>query len=175
MTYKYNPFSGELDLVLGPGEGNAATDFATDSGTANPTAGGVITISGGTGISTSGSGSTVTIASTSGAFTWNEETGTSANLAAGNGYIANNAGVVTFTLPASASIGDTFIVTGKGAGGWAIAQNAGQTINIGSSSTTTGAGGSLASTAQFDTVEIVCITANNDFNVIDLVGNITVV
>jgi hypothetical protein len=90
MTYKYNPFSGELDLVLGPGEGNAATDFATDSGTANPTAGGVITISGGTGISTSGSGSTVTIASTSGAFTWNEETGTSANLAAGNGYIANS-------------------------------------------------------------------------------------
>jgi len=250
MVWKYNPFIGELDYTLGPGTGTASIEFATDSGTANPSGLGVITIAGGTGLNTAGSSSTVTInlddpvivdnggtgrtsltdgavlvgdgtsaveligpltdgqlligdtagvspvaatltagagvsivngagtitiSSSAGGFTWNEETGTSANLVAQNGYIANNAGVVTFTLPATASVGDSFVVTGKGAGGWAVAQNAGQTVNFGASSTTTGAGGSLASTGQFDTIEIVCITANTDFNVVDAVGNITVV
>ena len=58
---KYNPYSGTLDQVLGPGHGTATIEFATDSGDANPTGAGVITIAGGTGINTAGAGSTVTI------------------------------------------------------------------------------------------------------------------
>ena len=61
MPYKINPFTGDFDRVLGPGNGTASIEFDTDSGAANPTGAGVITIAGGTGINTSGSGSTVTI------------------------------------------------------------------------------------------------------------------
>lgn len=61
MPFKYNPYSGDLDWVLGPGTGTAAIEFATDSGNANPTGAGVITIAGGTGINTSGASNTVTI------------------------------------------------------------------------------------------------------------------
>lgn len=152
---------------------DVAESFATDGAAAAPSAG-IITIAGGTNVTTSGSGSTVTIDASGGGLTWNEETGTSATMAVDNGYIANNAGLVTLTLPSTAALGDVVRVTGKGAGGWRIAQNSGQTIYFGSSSTTTGTGGRLDSTAQRDTVELVCVTANNDFNVISSIGTITV-
>lgn len=61
MPYRINAITGELDLVdtftLPP---EVPTSFATDSGTAVPALG-VLTISGGTGIGTTGAGSTVTI------------------------------------------------------------------------------------------------------------------
>lgn len=44
------------------------------------------------------------------------------------GYVADNAAQVTVTLPASPNVGDVVRVSGAGAGGWAIAQNAGQAI-----------------------------------------------
>lgn len=109
-----------------------------------------------------------------GGFTWNEETGTSAAMDVNNGYIANNGGLVTLTLPATAALGDIIEVCGKGAGGWSIAQNSGQTIHFGASSTTTGATGSLSSTLQYDAVRMVCITADTDFVVLSSVGNLTV-
>lgn len=133
------------------------------------------TLTAGTGITiTNGSGS-ITIAST-GAMTWTVVSGTTQTLAASNGYFSNNAGVVTFTLPVSASVGDVFRVAGLGAGGWAIAQNASQLIHLGSSVTTTGTGGSLASTNAFDAIEFVCAVANTTFVVVNgPQGNITVV
>jgi len=131
-------------------------------------------ITAGAGISVTNGSNTITIAATD-SVTWNTVAGTSASMAVDNGYIANNGALVTLTLPAVAAVGDQIRVTGKGAGGWLIAQNAGQTIYFGTSTTTTGAGGSLASTAQRDGVELVCVTANNDFNVISAIGNLTVV
>jgi hypothetical protein len=92
-----------------------------------------------------------------------------------NGYIADNSALITFTLPATAALGSIVRVTGKGTGRWTIAQNSGQTIYFGSSTTTTGTGGSLSSTLQRDSVEIVCVTANNDWNVLSVQGNLTVV
>lgn len=223
MPYKFNPLSGDIDIVENGGGGGGSITFEGDTGSATPNASDILNLSGGsngidtvasgntitfnfdvteqpliatsfvsdggtaqassnavnivggTGITTSATGDTLTISFAGASFVWNEVTGTSGNLADLNGYITNNAGLVTMTLPATASIGDRFIVTGKGAGGWKVAQNAGQTINMGSSPTTTGVGGSLASTNQFDTIEIVCITANTTFNVINSIGNITVV
>lgn len=107
------------------------------------------------------------------AFSWNTTSGTSASLVAGNAYVANNASLVTYTLPATAAVGDTFLVTYKGAGGYSIAQNALQSIQAGSTATSVGILGSLSSTAAGDTVEIVCITANTLFQVIGAVGNFT--
>jgi hypothetical protein len=106
---------------------------------------------------------------------WTVVTGTTQAAAVNNGYFANNAGTVTVTLPATASIGATVRVAGMGAGGWAVAQNAGQSIKIGNTVTTVGVGGSLASTDIGDAVEIVCRVANTGWQVLSLVGNITVV
>jgi hypothetical protein len=109
---------------------------------------------------------------------WTVVTGTSQAISVNNGYIANNAGLVTLTLPASATVGQTIEVTGiNNATGWKIAQNANQVIHFGSSNTTTGTGGSLASTATRDAVRLVCVIAgaSTEYNVLSAQGNITVV
>lgn len=146
----------------------------TDSGTATP-ASGALTFAGTNGIATSGAGSTVTIdGSAISDFDWNVEAGASAAMVVNNGYIGNNAGTVTFTLPDTAAVGAVVRVTAI-QGAWAIAQNAGETIYFGSSSTTTGVGGSLTSTDSRDAIELVCVVANTDWNAISSIGNITVV
>lgn len=108
-------------------------------------------------------------------FTWNTTSGTSATLAVNNGYFANNAGVVTYTLPTTAAVGDEIVVAYQGAGGWAIAQNALQSIVAGNVTSTVGTGGSIASTAAGDNITLVCQVANTTFIVTDGIGNLTVV
>ncbi len=131
------------------------------------------TITAGAGISITNGAGSITISGGGGGFSWTEVTGTSQAIAVNNGYIANNAGLVTLTLPATAAIGDSFTIVGKGSGGWLVAQNAGQSIHLGSQVTTTGVGGSLASTNRYDCIEVVCITADTEFSVTDGFGNIT--
>jgi hypothetical protein len=106
---------------------------------------------------------------------YTEVTGTSQNAAVDNGYILNNAALVTLTLPSTAAVGTVIPVVGKGAGGWKVAQNASQVIHIGSADTTTGTGGSLNSTNRYDCVDLVCVTANTDFVVRNQQGNINYV
>ncbi|MDA8154872.1 MAG: hypothetical protein M0Z52_00240, partial [Actinomycetota bacterium] len=60
---------------------------------------------------------------------WVDVTGTSVQAASNTGYIADNSSQVTITLPPVPSMGDIVQVTGAGAGGWKIAQNAGQSID----------------------------------------------
>jgi parallel beta-helix repeat protein len=103
-----------------------------------------------------------------------EVTGTTQTLSANTRYIANNASLVTFTLPTSIQQGDQFYIRGKGAGGWKVAQNASQVIH-GSSTTTTGTGGSLASQTLYDCVTLECITATTDMLIINQRGTLTVV
>lgn len=124
------------------------------------------TLTAGAGISITNAANSITVSSTGGGYTWTEVTGTSQSMAINNGYIANNAGLVTCTLPATASVGDTITIQGKGAGLFRIAQNAGQTIHFGSSDTTTGAGGYLEATHRYDSIELLCITANTDWAVL---------
>jgi hypothetical protein len=102
---------------------------------------------------------------------WVEVTGTSQTMAIDTGYIANNAGLVTLTLPAVGVQGAVIEVVGKGAGGWKIAQNAGQIIYYGEVNTTTGVTGYISSTKQRDTIKLVCTTANNEWTVNSVVGN----
>jgi len=107
--------------------------------------------------------------------TWSEVTADTA-LAASNGYITNKAGTrCECILPATAAVGEVFAITGKGATGWQITQNANQIIYFASSNTTTGVGGSLSSSGTYDCIELVCITADLYFVVKSVVGNITVV
>jgi hypothetical protein len=105
---------------------------------------------------TAGAGSLNLEVAGGGGVVWNEITGTSQGMAIDNGYISNNAALVTLTLPDTAPVGSIIKVTGKGDGGWLIAQNAGETIIISeASSTTTGVGGSLASSDDYDSVELI--------------------
>jgi len=135
------------------------------------------TITAGAGISITNAAGSITVAAAGGGLTWSVITadqGATVN----NAYICNKAGLLTLTLPASADIGDTIRVTGiNTALGWKIAQNANQRIHFGTSSTTTGVGGSLASVEVRDSIELVCVVAGSstEYNVISSVGNITVV
>ncbi len=93
-----------------------------------------------------------------------------------NGYICNKAGLLTLTLPTTAAAGTIIEVTGMNTAlGWKIGQNASQQIFFGTSATTSGTGGSLASSNIYDSVRLVCNTANLTWIVLSSVGNITVV
>lgn len=96
-------------------------------------------------------------------FPFTDVSGTSASMAINNAYTANNAGLVTLTLPSTAAYGSWVWVVGKGAGGWRIAQNAGQTIHYGNKVTTTGATGHLDSTLQYDSIMLICTITDTDW------------
>jgi hypothetical protein len=93
---------------------------------------------------------------------WTEVTGTTQTMSANNGYVANNAALVTLTLPTTIAAGDVLEVLGKGAGGWRVAQNASQQIQNGvtGTGTTVGTGGYIDSTTQYATIRLRCVTAN---------------
>lgn len=95
-------------------------------------------------------------------------------LVANAGYVCDNSSLITLSLPASASFGDTINVVGKGYGGWKISQGAGQIIHFGQQSTTQGVGGYLSSQNTFDRIELLCITPNTDWVVLQVIGNINV-
>ena len=98
------------------------------------------------------------------------------NAVVNNGYICNKAGTLALTLPTTAAVGTILVVTGMNTAlGWSIAQNAGQQIFFGVSSTTVGTGGSLSSTNIYDSVTLVCNVANVSWIVTASIGNITVV
>lgn len=105
--------------------------------------------------------------------TWNDVTGVSQAASVKNGYVADNAGLVTITLPAIAPFGSIIAVQGKGAGGWSLVANAGQIINVGN--TPTGVAGSASSTNQWDAIEVVCVTANTTWATRSMIGTLTVV
>jgi hypothetical protein len=133
------------------------------------------TITGTLGITVTNAAGSITISGGGGGYTWTEVTGTSQAMAANSGYITNNPALCTLTLPTVAAQGTTISIAGKGAGGWKIAQNAGQEIFFGSSATTIGVTGYLQSTQQYDSIELLCISANTQWTVLTgPQGNITV-
>ena len=93
-------------------------------------------------------------------------TATSASMIFSRTYVSNNAALVTLTLPATAPAGSVIRILGLGAGGWTIAQNAGQSITVGGSTSTIGVTGSVASSNQYDTVKLICIVADTEWSVL---------
>ncbi|MES2218977.1 MAG: hypothetical protein V4501_11265 [Pseudomonadota bacterium] len=134
-------------LIIGS-TGNAPT-------AATLTAGAAISI-------TNGAGS-ITVASTASALTWNNIAGTTQAAAVNNGYVVGNASQTTITLPATAALGSVIAVQGKGAAGWILTANTGQTIHLGAS--VTSSAGSLTSVNLWDSVEVVCVTADTVWSV----------
>jgi hypothetical protein len=168
------------NILIG-GASNGITSLALTNGQlaigntgSDPTA---ATITAGTGITVTNGSGAITITSTGGGITWTDVTGTSATMAVNNGYLADNAGLVTLTLPSTAVQFSVISVGGFGAGGWKIAQNANQSIQFGSAAaTTTGVTGSLASTNRYDCVYLIAAVggASTTWLVLNSVGNITI-
>lgn len=103
--------------------------------------------------------------------TWTVVTAASQALDAGDQFIATNAGETTFTLPVTASVGDTYKIALGSTGGFVVAQGAGQTVTMYGVSTTTGVAGETTSeTIIGATLEIVCVVADDDFLIVNAVG-----
>jgi hypothetical protein len=134
---------------------------------------------GSTGVDT-GTGDVTINSSGGGGFTWSEVTGTTQAGTVENGYITNNASQVVVTLPSTAVLGSVIRITGKGAGGWKLAQNALQIIKFtsggveGVNQTTTGTTGFVASNDSEDSIEILCTTADTTWKVISHEGNLII-
>lgn len=106
------------------------------------------------------------------AYAWTDVSGTTQTMAAGNAYIADNAALVTLTLPTTFAVGDRFLVAGHGAGGWKIAQNALEQVNFLIGNTTNGTGGYLQSTRITDMVELIA-TDHHTLQVVSAAGLVT--
>jgi hypothetical protein len=59
---------------------------------------------------------------------WIPVPGTSVQAQIDHGYVLTNSLITTVTLPISTNVGDIVRVAGAGAGGWMLAQNAGQSV-----------------------------------------------
>jgi len=107
----------------------------------------------------------------SGLFIWNDQAA-SGTAAVNNGYIIDHgATLVTMTLPVTAPLGSIVAIAGNSSGGWVLAAGAGQTIKFNSQSAST----SLASTNQYNCIEVICVVANTTWAVRSSEGNLTVV
>lgn len=121
--------------------------FTTDLGVAVPVANNLNVI-GGSGVSTSGAGSTITVNVINDGFPWTDELVTF-NAVAQNGYFCE--GVLSVNLPADPTQGNTIIIYVDSASVVTIQANVGQTIQIGSGQS------SVAGTAT-STAEGSCLT-----------------
>lgn len=138
------------------------TEFVTNSGTAIPIANIIEIIGSGGSVTTSGSGNTVTISVTAGAFTWNSVTSLSPpnpiQIVAENGYVCDGVSQVTFILPLAPNFGDEFIIISN-TSTFMITQNGSQSMRIGAQVTTPGSG-SITSNTVGDYVQFVYVGGN---------------
>jgi len=102
-------------------------------------------------------------------------TGTSQAMVPGVDYYTQNASLTTFTLPLGAGPGTVMEIDGYGAGGWTIAQNAGQNIIYQGVSSTAGVGGSLSSTAASDVVRLLCVVKDVTWTAVSFAGSLSLV
>lgn len=119
----------------------------------------------------------LTVTSPSG-LVWAEVNDATKTLAVSHGYLTTRATTpVVFLLPATAIVGQIVAVVGStGTGGWSITQGTDQYIKFGSSvGTTASTGGSISSTNQYDTIELICNVTNLGWVVRNAVGNLTIV
>lgn len=116
------------------------------------------TLTPGAGISITNGAGSITIAATGAGLTWTDVTGATQTLAAQNGYVTDRGGGVTYTLPASGTLGDELVIVGK-AGLATITPNANQQILIGSASGAVGVTGTAVSNNAGDCITLICITA----------------
>ncbi len=150
------PARGGLGISTVPTNGQIPIGNGTNYTAAAITAGAGIAV-------TNGAGS-ISIATTTDGLEWSETTGDTIAAAVNNAYIiGEDVGLVTVTLPATAELGNIVHIQGKSSNGWLLQANTGQTIHVGDTSSSVA--GSAASTNRYDTLTVVCITADTEWAV----------
>lgn len=131
------------------------------------------TLTAGTGITITNGAGSITVASNGSPTPIVNQTTASVTMSANTVYMSSaGASLITYTLPATANIGDMFEINGSSTGGWTIAQNAGQTIHENSVSSTTGVTGTANSTQRYNCIKLRCSVTNTDFVASYTSGNI---
>lgn len=178
--FRFNPFTKKLDLVnqtvVPPGTVTALK--GNDGIAVGPDGSGNINVVGTTGqafFSGNALTNTLTLSLPGAGFNWQIKSA-DFTAAPGFGYLILSAGNINVTLP-SGTFGDSFAVVEIGSGTWTIKQNASDSIKIGNILTTTGAGGSIASTQSGDNLTLVCWAdgPGASWVVVNQDGNLTVV
>jgi hypothetical protein len=159
-------YSSADNIITGLAKDANATRYLSNTGASNNPAWAQVNLTNGvTGVLPAANG---------GVLAWTEVTAATVSLVANNAYIMNRATLITATLPASAAQGTIIKITGIGAGGFTIAQNANQTIYFSTSNTTTGIAGSLSSSHARDSVELVCVVTDLSWNCTASIGNLLI-
>jgi hypothetical protein len=123
------------------------------------------TITGTGGINVASSSGSIVISGTGSSLGWNNAPASMIMIPEA-GYVTTGATLVTLTLPVTASFGTALAIMGQGVGGWSIAQNAGQNIQVGNDSSTVGVTGSVSSSNRYDAIYLICVVANTTWQVL---------
>ena len=100
--------------------------------------------------------------------TWVTVTG-SVTMSANTGYIVSQSNV-QFSIPSTCATGSLFEIAGQ-SGGWSIVPSGSQTVFFGNVTASSYVSNSLAR----DSLRMVCVIANTEFNIVSAVGNLTMV
>jgi len=103
-----------------------------------------------------------------GGIQWINQTSSLNPLVVNQGYVANSASTLIFTLPNNAEFGSAISIVGLGSGGWILVPGLGQLIVLGITSSNI----SVSSSNQNDAVNLICTVANSQWNIVSSVGNI---
>lgn len=96
-------------------------------------------------------------------------------MTSGHAYIVNGGALVALGLPLTAALGDEIRIIGNNASFWIVVQNAGNFINVGSHTSTTGVTGTVSATQKSDCMTIRCVSANGlEWTAESTMGNLTV-
>lgn len=117
------------------------------------------TLTAGTGISITNTAGSVTIASAPSIV--DQTSAGPVTMVSNTTYFSDaGASLVTFLLPNQSTVvkGDVIKIRGQGAGLWILTQSTGQQIQYGNLPTTSGTGGSIASTLQYDCLTLEALT-----------------
>lgn len=136
-----------------------------------PDVSGNVNILGGVGITTSGSGDTLTINTSFSHLAWSVDTTTPINVNISEGHIANGGAQIVYNMPAASVVGNEFAFLDLGGNGFQIQAQAGQIIRLGNQ--VTSSGGTLTSTAIGDVIWMVCVVENTTFLGYGSQGNLT--
>lgn len=133
---------------------------------------GLITGSGGINV-TNGPG-TINISGSPSGLTWTLIAASQVTTSTNNGFFCvSPGGALTIPLPLVSMKGDVFAVVLDGSTSWQITQSTGQQIRV-SSQQTTATSGTITSTAQGDSIYLVCEVANLRWTALNFVGNLTI-